>query len=575
MVPKFSRYNTFTFDIETTGLNPLDSRILLGQISFPDKNYVFLPSAGLERLMPFFASPKWTKIIQNAKFDTKFLLYNYKTETRGIFDTMIAEALLTTDQTGVTSLEYMVKKHLGRTLDKSIRETFWNRGTVTAFTDEQIGYAAEDTEVLFPLYELQKKRLEEEGLSRIADIEFELAPIVGDMELTGVPVDTKKWQQEFAKFQKEHEASRLKMHELIFDDGNLDEQMGLFVRDAINLQSPKQLLKAFHKIGIDIDATDERTLQAHGHPAAQELLNYRGLQKIMSSYGTSFLDKIHPFSGRIHADFKQMGTATGRFSCREPNLQQMPAAFRECVSLPDHKIVVADYPNIELRILAELSGDEALTSAFTSGHDPHKSTASLMFNIPIDKVSKEQRFIAKTINFGISYGMGPDKLKDMLNAQRDRNSKLGIKQVYTIMNKYKDTYSKASQWLLDAGNLGYRRGYSETMLGRRRVFNRPTTGDDAQIAGIKRQAANSPIQGTNADITKLGMVNLYRDLQDYYPGAKIILQVHDEVAVLAHNREAESVKIVIEESMTNAAREVLKKVPVNVEAVISDIWKKD
>lgn len=548
----------------------------MAQISFPDKSYVILPSAGLGELGPYFTDTKWLKIIQNVKFDTKFILKYYGIETRNVFDTMIAEELLNTDKSGVSNLGAIARKYTGKELDKSIRESFYKRGTITTFTDKQLAYASQDSEILFPIYEAQKKALEENGLTAVADVEFELAPIVGDMELTGVPIDTDKWQEKLAKYKEEHEASRIKMHEILFDDGGLQEQLGMFARDSINLNSPKQLMSAFLAIGIDIEKTDERELSLVDHPAAKELLNYRKLQKILSSYGVSFLEKIHPFTGRIHADFKQMGTQTGRFSCREPNLQQMPEEFRECVSLEGHKIVVADYPNIELRILAELSGDENLSQAFESGQDPHKSTASLMFNIPIDRVSKEQRFIAKTINFGISYGMGTDKLKDMLNSKRAPNEQLTFGQVQSIMTKYKKTYKRAADWLMETGNLSYRRGYSETMLGRRRILPRPfNPGDDEAIASLKRKGANSPIQGTNADITKIGMVNLHNELQSYYPSAKMILQVHDEVAVLAPSAISEGVKSVVEESLTASAQQLLKVVPVHVEAVISDIWKKD
>jgi DNA polymerase I-like protein with 3'-5' exonuclease and polymerase domains len=535
-----------------------------------------LPSIGLEPVIPFFSDPAWLKIIHNAAFDTQFLKHYYGNETRNVFDTMLAEELLTTDRTGVANLAAVTYKYTGISLDKTIRESFYKNGTIKAFTNKQLAYAAEDSEVLLAIYEKQKKALEENGLSAIADIEFDLAPIVGDMELVGVPVDVKKWRIILDKYREQHEQSRLRMHEILFDDGGLQEQMGMFVRDSINLGSPKQLMKALTAIGIDLENTAERELQLIDHPAAKELLNYRKTDKIMNAYGESFLAKIHPFSGRIHADFKQIGTATGRFSCRNPNLQQMPQEFRECVSLEDHKIVVADYPNIELRILAELSGDEMLSQAFSTGQDPHKSTASLMFNIPLDKVSKEQRFIAKTINFGISYGMGTDKLKDMLNAERPLNQQLSFGQVQSIMTKYKKTYKRAADWLAETGNLSYRRGYSETMLGRRRILPRPLTpGDDDAIAALKRKGANSPIQGTNADITKIGMVNLYNELQSYYPGAKMILQVHDEVAVLAHKREADGVKEVVEESLTASAQQLLKKTPVKVEAVISDVWKKD
>jgi len=579
VINAFSRYNTFAFDIESSGLNPIDSRMLLAQISFPgDESYVINAGLDLTPLMPFFADHKWLKIIQNAKFDTKFLLHYYNTKTSNIFDTQIAEQLILSEPGySSASLKALALKYLGITLNKDIRQSFIDMKPNQMFTDEQLDYASEDADVLFGIMKAQQEKLTEYGLDKVAAVEFELAPVVGAMELTGVPVDVQKWKNIIEVYRGKHEDSRLKMHEELFDSGKIDEQLGLFVRDAINLNSPKQIKDAFLKIGIDIDKTDERTISLVNHPAAKELLNYRGLQKIMTSYGASFLDKIHPFTGRIHANYQQMGTATGRFACKDPNLQQMPDEFRQCVSEPGYMMVVADYANIELRILAELSKDEALSSAFISGEDPHTSTASLMFNIPLETVTKEQRFIAKTINFGISYGMGPNKLMDMLNKGKTGKEVLGFQRVNGMMKRYKETYHRANQWLLEAGNLAYRRSYSETMMGRRRWFERPDNSEpdwEGQVASIKRQGANSPIQGTNADITKLAMLNLYHDLRTYGYKGDIILQVHDEIGVLAHKSQAEAIKEIVETSMVESAQVLLKKIPVKVDCYINEVWKK-
>lgn len=577
MVSQFSRYDTFALDIETTGLNPIDSRILLCQIVFKDKAYVINGGIDLSPLGEFLSSNKWLTVIQNAKFDTKFFLNKYNIKTSNIWDTFIAEQLLYPDTFTGSSLAALALKYLNVTLDKSVRESFFDMKPGTLFTDEQLKYASEDAEVLFGIMEQQKIKIEENGLTKVAELEFELAPVVGAMENAGVPIDTKKWQDILDGYRQKHEKSRLKMHEHLFDGGENVEQLGMFTRDSINLNSPKQLKVAFSKIGIDMDKTDERTLSLIDHPAAKELLEYRKFQKIMTSYGQSFIDKIHPFTGRIHANFQQMGTATGRFACKDPNLQQVPDEFRQCVSLKDHHLVVADYANIELRILAELSGDEKLRSAFESGEDPHKSTASLMFNIPIESVTKDQRFIAKTINFGICYGMGPTKLMDMLNKGKSEKELLTFRKVAGMMSRYKDTYKKATDWLLEAGNLAFRRGYSETMLGRKRWYERPDSNLpdwEGQVAAIKRKGANSPIQGTNADITKLAMLNLYHDLRTYNYRGDIILQVHDEIGVLAHKSQSEAIKLIVVESMETSARELLKVVPVKVDAYVDDVWKK-
>jgi DNA polymerase I-like protein with 3'-5' exonuclease and polymerase domains len=367
------------------------------------------------------------------------------------------------------------------------------------------------------------------------------------------------------------------MNSLIFDDTGLSEQMGLFVRDGIDLDSPKKVKTAFQKLGIDIETTTEREIALVDHPAARELLVYRELAKVLSSFGDNLIQMIHPFTGRLHADFQQIGTRTGRFACRTPNLQQMPKEFRACVGLKGYKIVSADFANIELRILTKYSQDKEFIKAFNSGDDPHKSTAAGMFNIPIETVTPEQRFIAKTINFGLVYGMGVDKLRDLLNANSSKN--FSLPEVRALHNRYKQTYSGAISWLRNAGEQGLAQLYSTTMLGRRRELVRPTyAGDDdtfnKQISAVKRKAANSPIQGTSADITKLAMLNVYHDLAKYKYNAKMIIQVHDEIVVLAHKSEAVSVGEVIVESMLDAGREVLQDVPIKVDLNINDVWHK-
>lgn len=575
VVSGLNRHRVFGLDVESTGLNPIDSRLLLVQVSTPTDTYVINTArAKLDPLYPFFEDKQWKKLIHKASFDTKWFL-DKGVRFHNLYCSMLAEQLITSDPHKGASLAAVTKKYLDIDLDKSARESFVGMMT-QAFTQEQLDYAATDSELLLKIYEAQYPLIKEFGLERIAEVEFELAPVVGNMELTGVPILRDKWIKALDQTRSDHEKSRLKMHELIFDGGQVQEQMGMFVRDSINLNSPKQLKNAFQKIGIDLDKTDERTISLINHPAAEELLNYRGLQKLISSYGENLLEQIHPFTNRIHADYQQIGTATGRFACKNPNLQQLPANLRECVGLEDYVVISGDYSNIELRILAELSGDKNFIKAFSSGDDPHKGTASIMFNVGIDQVTKDQRFIAKTINFGISYGMGPNKLMDMLNKGKAKKDQLSFRQVNSMMARYKETYRDAINWLDEAGKRAYRQGYSETMMGRRRWFDRPTSDTpdwEGAVASIKRQGANSPIQGTNADMTKLALLNLYHDLKTYNYKADIILQVHDEIGVLAHKSQAEAVSEVIEESMLASARELLTEVPVKVGISIGDVWK--
>jgi DNA polymerase I-like protein with 3'-5' exonuclease and polymerase domains len=572
----FNNYNQFSIDLETTGLNPHDSRLLLCQIGFPDGK-VFVINAlenDLDPLRPYIEDRAWLKIVQNAKFEYKFLKYHAKIDMKGVYDTFLAEQLVT--ENIYTGLAGLTTKYTDETLDKSVRTSFYDQKG--DFSTTQLEYAAKDAEILFPIWRAQSPKLEEFKLGQVSELEFDLVRVVGNMELEGVPIDLERWTTKLEEYRRDHEQSRLRMHELLFDDGKMNEQMGLFERNSINLNSPRQIKDAFAKIGLDVNATNERELALIDHPLAKEMLNYRRLQKILSAYGETFIGAIHPFTKRIHADFQQIGTQTGRFSCKEPNLQQMPEEFRHCVSLPGYKIVVADYSQIELRILAQISGDPSLTRAFDMGGDPHTATAAQMFNIPIESVTKDQRFIAKTINFGLAYGMGWTKLRDILNFGKHEKDMISIDETKELLFRYKRTYRKAIEWLTYAGNAGFARGDSETMLGRRRFFNKPSPSSenyDNEVASIKRQAANSVIQGTNADITKLAMLDIFNELNLYGLRGSIILQVHDEIVVLAHERSAETVKEVVESAMINSAKTLLKSVPVKADAVVSDIWKKD
>lgn len=587
--------NIFALDLETTGLNPLDSRILLCQVGVGDHEYVIdARKVDLKPLTRYLTSSKWLKLIFS-KFEDKFFQHFYETQINNLWDCFLAERIITPDSLYNNSFEDLAQKHLDVALNKSVRETFLK--PIKDFTEDQIKYAAEDVQYLFPLYELQKAKIEELGLEKIADLEFSVLPAVSRMELTGVEIDKVKWRLLLQEYRDKLQESNEALFKILFDDNDIiDEQLGMFARTAgnvptrargkiqvgINLGSPDQVKSALNKLGIAVDKTDERTLEKIKHPAAKELLNHRKIEKVIDSFGENILDKIHPFTGRIHADFKQLGTETGRFSCKEPNLQQMPEAFRACfVSGAGYEFVGADYSQIELRILADISGDAALTAAFKSGHDVHIATAASMFNVPFAEVTKEQRFAAKTLNFGMMYGMGVPKLMDSLNVENEKSGqkKLNIRQVQSIHYRYRQTYKKATDWLESAGKTAIRTGESITMYGRKRFYNRPTStldrkGYDKQMSGIERQGANSPIQGTCADITKLAMLNLYNDLKDYGYRGNIVLQVHDEIVVLAHKSQSEPIKTLIEESMTRAAQMVLTKVPVKVDTYISEIWKK-
>lgn len=605
MVAAFRDATICSLDLETTGLSPLDSRILLMQIGFPGGiNFVIAThNVDISPLYPYLESPKIETLIHNAKFEQSFLLFHHNIVVRGVYDSKIVEHVLTGNQHAESSLAYCAKKYLDITLDKETRNSFIGMNPMEAFTDEQLEYAARDVDILFGIREAQLKLLEQDNLLDIAKIEFDLSAVVANMENVGVPVDAQKWRTVLADIATQHKELEAKITKELFPPPPpitpTALQVGMFGEDTPldkkgkkikpppppNLGSSKQVGIALEALGIKLPRspkgniqTNERVLANIKHPLTQQIVEWRGLEKSMTSYGEkSFLEKIHPFTGRIHANWIQIGTETGRFACEKPNLQQLSPQFRECIKDKELIIVVADYSQIELRIIAEMSGDEAMIAAFKSDYDLHTATAATMFGIDPAKVSKDERFAAKTINFGLAYGMGAPKLLDTLNAKRERGNLLTKNQVLGLISRHKGAFASAVAFLDELGKTAYRTGYSTTMLGRRRYFTRPDPNEEGyhwKVEKLKREGGNAPIQGTNADITKIAMVDLFDELRDYRYRANIILAVHDEIVVLAHKTEAESVKYLIEETMLRSAQQVLKRVPVAVDAFITDYWKK-
>ena len=580
MVSALNECSEFSFDIETTGLSPLDSRILLVQVGVGDDQYVIdYARVNIDRLLPYLVGLNYRTIIHNVKFESAFMWYYHHTIIGNPWDTFLAERVINPDLLSGGSLADVTQRYLNRTLNKEIRKSFYEDGS-SEFSEEQIAYAAEDVEVLLPIQKIQEEKLQSMELTHIARLEFDVAPVVARMELTGIPVDVVGWKKTIGEYKvKQIQQTDLMYHEL-FDKGGLDEQLGMFERSAINLESNKQMLQAFQDLGINVQATDERTLGRINHPAAKALMEYRKIAKILTSYDSTFLDKVHPFDNRIHPDFMQLGTETGRFSCRNPNIQQIPPELRKYIHDPEYKMIAADYAQIELRVLAQVSGDQRLVDAFNSGQDLHRSTASIMFNIPIENVTKEQRSLAKTLNFGILYGMGGPKLQDKLNETREEGNKLTLTEVKDIHSRYKNTYRRAIAWLGAAGNHAWDYLESKTIYGRKRFYTRPTGAVDQEqytrmMMGLKRQGANSVIQGTSADMTKMAMLGLQDQLD--YDGyrANIIIQVHDELVVLAHKSQAEAVSLVVRESMKSAGERLINKVPIEVDVHISDVWSKE
>lgn len=562
-------------DTETTGLDPYTSELLLLQISTLDKVYIvdcrrLVPLA----LKPLLENPDIIKVAQNAKFEYVMLKQQAGITVNNFFDTMLAEKLLMAGIGREVSLKVIAQKYIGATLDKSVRENFYKLAMSgdAYLAPEQLHYAARDAFIMIPIWQRMLPDLKKHKLMQVAELEFRCVPAVGDLELAGVQIDVVRWRKIISDVGVQRDQAASELSELL---APATMQATMFGVPAINLNSGTQLMEAFATLGVNLPDTMEASLLKFDHPAVAKLLEYRQHEKTLSAFGENVLGLINPKTGRIHPSFQQYGADTGRFSCTRPNVQQIPATsdFRKCfIAAPGYKLVTCDYSQAELRILAELSGDEAFVSAFKSGQDLHTLTASQMFGVPVDQVQKSQRSAAKAINFGLAYGMGPGGLAPRLGVSLDESK--------ALISRYFAAYPGVQRWLDKAAKDSVRLGYSVTPLGRKRFYNLPDeslkrTNEDEwrkQISAIERQGKNSPIQGCNADMTKLALINLRAALRGW--DARTVNTVHDEIVVEAREDVAEEVKHLVEKAMIGAGQALLKEVPIMADASIADYWSK-
>lgn len=569
VIGELSGVRVVAVDTETTGLDPFaDDTLLLVQVATPERAYLVdarrVDPRPLRRILE---DEKVLKLLQNAKFDYKMLRQQLGIRMRTMYDTMLAERVLTAGISREIGLAALAKKYLGFTMDKSIRGSFV--GSNGQFNEDQLRYAARDALALFSIYEQQRVALAKEKLLNTAKLEFQTLVAVGEMELAGCLIDQQKWRGiiDQSKLARDRAAEELGT---MFTEAGAVPQLTLFGGPAINLNSNAQLVETFRNMGIELPDTMEATLSKYDHPAIKKLIEYRGFEKTISAFGEKFLELIHPKTGRIHPDFNQLGADTGRFSCGNPNVQQIPATsdFRSCfIAPPGYKLITCDYSQCELRVLAQLSEDPAFIDAFCSGGDLHQLTASQMYQVPPDQVTKQMRSAAKVINFGLAYGRGPGALGVQLGVSTEEAKKL--------IDQYFKAYASIGRWLDKAAKDAVRKGYSVTMLGRKRYYP-PLDPNDLEYnkkrASIERQGKNSPIQGANADMTKLALIGLNEALHDYE--AHVVNTVHDEIVVEAREDQAEVVCKIVEREMVKAGETVVKLVPIVADAKIGDYWSK-
>ena len=591
-------------DIETKGLDCFTDEILLVQIACDeyfteDPISTFVYDARLINLREFFDKLKTSVIGHNLKFDLKYLRYLYGWFPETLFDTMIAESLITNGiGKQMPSLNDLCFKYLGQTLVKEIRNTFQDQ--IAFFTDQQLNYAADDAEILLKLYTILQTELLNKELTKISELEFELLPVIVDMELTGVNFSREVWQ----KCIKQAEIGKINAESLVREEFSKAKTIkvkgkskGLdivkeFNASEINLNSPQQVLSVLRKLGVPVPNTSFDELSLQNHPAVTKLLKYRKYAKMLSTYGEAYFENINPLTNRIHSEWNQIGAQSGRFSSQKPNLTQLPNPgknpdddinYRDAfIATEGYEVITADYSQVELRILGSLSKEPEFIDAYKNNKDLHSRTASKI-SIPIygsflseDEVNAQKksnlevshlRGIGKNSNFAMAYQSGAWNLS--------RKFKIPIDQATGIVESFHTGYPVLHKWILWSNQQVIINGYSDTVWGRKRHFIIPSYSDpefDKKLAEIKREGTNNRIQGTSADITKLAMIKLYKELKSI--GGRLLLCVHDEIVCEVPKDRIDEGKEAVRKSMCDAFTEIIPDIPIEIDLHVGQEWAK-
>lgn len=561
-------------DTETSGLDPHQDRVLLLQLGTATAQALVDVQAIDPRAMRAVFRPDRLVVLHNASFDLKMLSAWLKdavdlTDAR-ISDTLLNELLLRNGRRseladGGFALKNLAARYAGMDLDKTVRHGFFGVQSIAELSETELRYALRDVEATWKIFERQLPALKHDGLLRVAAIEGSASLAFAEMELFGAPIEVPAWAALVEEAKSDSAAARKALDREFWSVADHD----LFGSSTLNYDSDQDALDALKKLGVELTTTRREALVATGHPAARALATYREHQKIVSTYGEAFLALVHPKTGRIHPHFSAVGAITGRASCHDPNLQNIPAgsAFRACFRAPPgRKLITADYVGAELRIIAEASRDPVFIETLSRGGDLHSIVASQIFHRPVSKTENpELRARAKAINFGLAYGMGAQGLANRID--------LPLGEAEALLERYFRAFPRIREYLNASARGALERGSSVTMSGRRFWFldmRREGRDEATQL----RVAKNMPIQGANADITKLAMARVVRALRQERLDAQLVNMVHDELLVEASAGVAERVREVVIREMVAAGAEVIRSVPVEIDAKVGDHWSK-
>ncbi|HSD13879.1 MAG TPA: DNA polymerase I [Flavobacterium sp.] len=550
------------FDTETTGIDALNAELVGMSFSWEKGKAFYIPfpedqeeaKSLLEKIVPFFENEEIEKIGQNIKYDLK-ILANYDVSVKGkLFDTMIAHYLINPDMRhnmDVLSETYL--KYSPMPIENLIGKKGKNQKSMRDVPLEDIKeYAAEDADITLQLKEVFDPKLDSTGTKKLfEEIEIPLIEVLADMEREGIRLDVDYLKSMSKDMDVEIKALEQQIYETAGEKFNLasPKQLGEVLFEKMKIGGAKQ-----KKTKTGQYATGEEVLSylANEHEIVRQILDWRQMVKLQSTYIISLPEQVDAGTNRVHTDYMQTVAATGRLSSNNPNLQNIPIRtergrlIRKAFIAKDenYTLLSADYSQIELRVIAAMSGEENMIKAFQHGEDIHKSTAAKVFHVPLEEVTKEQRSHAKTVNFGIIYGVSAFGLSNQTNLSRSESA--------ALIEAYYKTYPRLREYISEQIEFARNHGYVQTVSGRRRYLKDINSANAVVRGAAERNAVNAPIQGSAADIIKIAMINIHKKLTSENWKSKMLLQVHDELVFDVHNSELEKIKPMIKHEMENA-----------------------
>jgi len=577
-VQNLMKQTSVCFDTETTGLNPITAELVGIAFSWEAGKgfYVQFPEGIveaqklIEQFRPFFESEEIEKIGQNLKYDIK-VLKKYKVEVKGnLFDTMLAHYLINPDMRH--NMDVLAETYLNYT-PVSITELIGKKGKNQLSMrdvplEKQTEYAVEDADITLQLSEHFRPELAEANTEKLFnEIEVPLLRVLSDMELQGINLDEGFLNSLADDLETDIKTLEGKIYEAAGEEFNIasPKQLGEILFNKMKLvDKPKKT-----KTGQFSTAEDVLSYLAKDHEIIRDVLDFRGLSKLKSTYVDALPLQVEQGTGRVHTNYMQTVAATGRLASNDPNLQNIPIRTERGRQVrkafiprdENHVLLAADYSQIELRIIAALSEETTMIDAFKNGEDIHASTAAKVFNVSLDEVTREQRSNAKTVNFGIIYGVSAFGLSNQTDLSRTEAKEL--------IDTYYQTYPKLRNYMSELVDFARDNGYVQTVLGRRRYLKDINSRNAVVRGAAERNAVNAPIQGSAADIIKIAMINIHKKLTDSSFKTKMLLQVHDELVFDVPKTEIHEMKKLIKSEMENAYK---MAVPLDVELGEGNDW---